>query len=161
MLVSQSSDVDFDTAEETGGAKTVTLVEANLPSHDHTLAHTHTIDHNHPVATSANPGVSTAHTHGIDHGHVAEYTSFNLTGTGSYVARRLNDTGTTTGNLVAATTTLVSDSTSIPHTHTVDVPTYTGNSGGSSAANTGLAGSGTAVNNLPPYIVTYMWKRTV
>lgn len=37
------------------GADSVTLSEANLPTHAHSMAHTHTL----------------AHTHGIDHGHTA------------------------------------------------------------------------------------------
>jgi len=81
-----SSDTDFDTAEETGGAKTHTLSIAELPAHTHT------------------------------------YTRKSVTG----------------GTLSGGDPNSVSDVTD----------------------NTGSTGSGSAHNNVQPYIVVYMWKRT-
>lgn len=92
-----SGQTEFDTVEETGGAKTHTLLEAELPAHSHSISVRH-------VDTT--------------------------TTTGS--AKRLNN-----------------------------VQESTGGAGGTlTGTNTDTTGSGTAHNNLQPYIVVYIWKRT-
>ena len=69
-----SSDTDFSTVEKTGGAKTVTLATANLPSHTHGIpslsgtaqssgAHTHNLN---IPALSGTAKSSGAHTHSIN-----------------------------------------------------------------------------------------------
>ena len=63
LLVGQSSgDVDFDTAKETGGAKTATLQTTNLPAHNHAITdpgHAHN-QQRHGTTTGALSGVTTA-----------------------------------------------------------------------------------------------------
>jgi hypothetical protein len=86
-----AADTDFDTAEETGGAKTHTLTAAEMP----------------------------AHTHGL--------TRFPTTTGGS--------SGFTADTSMSGTPTAVTQATA-------------------------SAGGDGAHNNMPPYIVVYLWKRT-
>lgn len=46
------------------------------------------------------------------------------------------------------------------HTHTTAIPDYSGNSGGSSAANTGSVGTGAAIEFYPAWHKYARWKRT-
>lgn len=59
MLIGiNAGDADFDTVEETGGAKTHTLAEANLPAHTHAVTdpgHSH-LTRRYPTATGASSG---------------------------------------------------------------------------------------------------------
>jgi hypothetical protein len=92
MLVGQTGgDADFDTAEETGGAKTHTLTAAEMPAHVHNQT-------------------------------------------------RLP---TTTGGVTGFT-----------------VDTSMSGTPATSGVDTGSVGGGGAHNNMPPYLVVYIWKRT-
>jgi microcystin-dependent protein len=98
MLVGfDSGDADFDILEETGGAKTVTLTEAQMPVHTHTQnAHGHSVTdpgHTHltqryPTATGGNSGFT------ID-------TSMSGTPADNSLATKTNTTGVTVQNATA------------------------------------------------------------
>jgi microcystin-dependent protein len=160
----------------TGGAMTHTLVEANLASHDHTMAHTHTIDmgassgfvsggqsvsHTHTFSdTSSSTSAAGAHSHNITvrenpvSGSAGE---IGLSNAGGTLSVKVTDTEAAHTHTVAVSGT--TGGASVSHTHTIDHnhPAFT--SGGSSAANTGLGGSGTAVNHEPAHLrVNYFIK---
>lgn len=144
----------------TGGAETVTLIEANLP------AHAHTINHDHP---SVNSSFESAHTHSIAHDHGA----FNSGGGGAHAhttdsqsVSNYNIDNRYAANSPAAWYYGIGaqwTSTVADHAHSIDVPAFSGNSGGGSAhqhavdvaAFTGNSGNGagtaTAINKMPPY----------
>jgi microcystin-dependent protein len=125
---------EFDTVEETGGEKTHILTTAEMPSHGHT------INHDHPNTSTSSDG---------DHNHTF-YFQYSATTTAGGTTVRITDIMNVTGG--SGTGYEVTIRNSGAHTHTLDVPAYSGSSG-----NTGGDG---AHNNLPPYITCYMWKRT-
>ena len=122
MLVGiDAGQTEFDTAEETGGAKTHTLTAAEMPVHTHTQdSHNHT---------------QNAHTH-------------------SFLPRT-----STSGSVSSIVTGTLDTSSAISGSNQPHIQNATATNQVATAVNQN-AGSGGAHNNLPPYIVVYMWKRT-
>lgn len=102
---------DNDTVNATGGAKTVTLEVANLPSHNHTFTgssvttsannrgHTHNIAHTHGytpsgkiASTSGGTDNKTANEGGHTHGLSGTFTTKNTINTGNTNAKTLSGT---------------------------------------------------------------------
>lgn len=176
-----TADPDFNSVEVTGGEKSHALLISEMPQHTHgQSSHSHSIAHDHGAATSG--GQSADHSHGISinslssgtHSHNIQWYQgqyISLSGNGSGDSSSGYRTGYTSGTVYRDATLaasagshnhLVSGNSggaSAGHTHSVDLPNFTGNSASSTATNDNTGGGG-AHNNLPPYMVVYMWKRT-
>lgn len=119
----------------TGGEETHALLTAELASHTHTIAHTHSFSGS---GTSGNESVSGSHTHPAPHGGFFDSDAgggFSAVSGGSIIFSLDSNTGA---------------SGPPSHQHTT---TISGTTGGSSGADSGSQGSGTAHNNMQPFAV--------
>lgn len=172
------------TAGTLGGSASFNLSVANLPAHNHTMSHIHSIAHSHGTITSSSGG---AHTHTFSATtSTFDYGTKTTNETGSHTHSIASDvrsyygdsshisykpgTGRSSGaagnhahtvvigshNHTLSGTTASNDA----HSHTVGIPSYSGNSGAASTENTGNVGSGTSISFFPSWHKYARWKRT-
>jgi hypothetical protein len=169
-----SGDTDFDTVEETGGAKTVasagTVAAPTLSgSTAAEAAHTHSVTSNVTVADHA----SHTHTYTEVPNHVHLMTGFpTATGGSTGFTRDTSMSGTPANTALntadptggVATGTTAGPSATLTHTPTNNAVTSGAGSSHSHTAGTLAASApaftGSATSVVQPYIVAYFWKRT-
>jgi microcystin-dependent protein len=135
-------------AGATGGTNSYQLTTANLP------AHTHTIDHDHAAVNTGGMSANTTHSHGItDPGHTHGVLGNGGSFSGS-IGQSIGGSGPTYSTQSATTGITVQTSSSIDHTHLVDLPAFSGTSG-----NGGF--SATAIDNRPAFYSLIFIKKIV
>jgi len=160
-----SGDTDFDVAEETGGAKTVTSSAQTfagnaLGTHQHAAVTAGT-----PAGTVAAPTFTgTPSTVIVNHVHVQNLPS-SQTGSQASGTRDTSTTGSTADALSTANPT--GGAASYTPAGTNSAPAFTGSALATHQHDAITAGTpagtntpGAATSVIQPYIVVYMWKRT-
>lgn len=153
-----SGDTDFDTAEETGGAKTVAAAgSVSAPTISGSTA---------SGTTGISVGDHASHTHTytdvINHTHTVNVGSANdtstTTGAGNVFAGTTSSVIATSGNPSGGVATGTTAGPSATLTHSVTDTGHTHGAGTLAASAPTFTGSATSV--VQPYITVYMWKRT-
>lgn len=143
-----------------GGGKSITLTNANLPSHTHSIAkHAHTTP-NHTHTWNGTTGA------GGEHSHSFYYPQSNVFGFSMHTSEDGHaklGTGFS-GSFAANVKECYASINGVGnHTHTYSGTTSSnngGNTGEGGPTATGSTGSGMAVSVLQPYVTCYIWKRT-
>lgn len=133
-----------NTLGATGGAETHTLAIGNLPAHNHSIAHTHGYTPAGTVSmTSVTIGNESSHVHSVS----------NLVASTQGIAAGTDYTGD-------VNTTSFNSGPGSSHTHSFSgTPSFSGTAADTTSQSTttsGDAGSGTAVNHLPPYMTCHI-----
>ena len=168
-----SGDTDFDTAEETGGAKTVTSTgSVAAPTISGSVANESA--HTHGVTTNVTVGNHADHTHTYtqvpNHVHVQSVNSATAGGLSGYTPDTSTNTsvasGYSTANPTGGVATATTNGPDATLTHSVTNNAVTSGAGSAHTHAVGTlvcnapAYTGSATSVVQPYIVVYMWKRT-